>query len=452
MEDYDKLCNMQAEMEVLAGCFGNVSEFYRICELLTEDCFTDAENKRIWRVMQRLKSEGKDVCRLSVMRETQADKGAFNRVMDIGGNYVSMSTHGAEAVLLDLEQRRKALAAMAEARAKLFDLLTPCDETATALSDALTKGMTGASEAIAARDAMQLVMNNCFANLSEREVEIPTGFEWLDGKGGLHAEDLTIVAGETSMGKTSFAVTMAVNAALSGVPSVIVTLEMPVLQVAARIVSSKAKIPGSAILYKKLATDEYNIVGNAAKDYSGIPLWFDGDSLTLPKIMGSIRRLHSQKGAKLFVIDYLQLIADNGREGTKEQRLADTARALKNLAKELKVCIVLLSQLSRTKDGNPYPTLSRLRGSGQISEAADSILFVYRPEYYKTEGKNLPHNGAFKNISTAGTAEIILAKGRNIGVGSFIAGFDANCTTFYDTSPLLLPQAGYAAKSDEPPF
>ena len=113
---------------------------------------------------------------------------------------------------------------------------------------------------------------------------------------------------------------------------------------------------------------------------------------------------------------------------------------------------MLLSQLSRTKDGNPYPTLSRLRGSGQISEAADSILFVYRPEYYKTEGKNLPHNGAFKNISTAGTAEIILAKGRNIGVGSFIAGFDANCTTFYDTSPLLLPHAGYAAKSDEPPF
>lgn len=115
-----------------------------------------------------------------------------------------------------------------------------------------------------------------------------------------------------------------------------------------------------------------------------------------------------------------------------EMQLAEIARRLKNLAKELNIWIMLLSQLSRDTL-NPEPTLARLRGSGQINEAADTTILIYRPEYYSlTSGKNFKYSGQYANINTHGTALVNIAKGRNTGIYSFVCGFDANSTKFYD--------------------
>lgn len=141
------------------------------------------------------------------------------------------------------------------------------------------------------------------------------------------------------------------------------------------------------------------------------------------------------------IIDYLQILNVNMKNGSKEQQMADAARRLKNLAKDLDIWIIALSQLNRDNQ-NPVPSLNRLRDSGQIAEAADIVMFVYRPEVYN---KNYPI--PYQNFSTKGTALIDVAKGRNIGMLNFIAGFDKNKTLFYELKEI--PHSNY---EDEQPF
>jgi len=125
----------------------------------------------------------------------------------------------------------------------------------------------------------------------------------------------------------------------------------------------------------------------------------------------------------MVVIDYLQLISTTER-ASKEQQTAQIARRLKNLAKELNIPVILLSQLNRDKF-SPFPKLSRLRDSGQIEEAADLVIFVYRPEYY---GEELFKDGS----PSEGRAQIIIAKGRNTGIGTFYVKFHKQITKFED--------------------
>ena len=130
------------------------------------------------------------------------------------------------------------------------------------------------------------------------------------------------------------------------------------------------------------------------------------------------------KGA---IIDYLQILNVNMKNVNKEQAMGDVARRLKNIAKELDIWVIALSQLSRDKE-NPIPTLARLRDSGQIAEAADNVILIYRPEFY---GK-LSYPSDFASASVQGTALIHLAKGRNVGTTKFICGFSAPTTLFYN--------------------
>jgi len=123
-------------------------------------------------------------------------------------------------------------------------------------------------------------------------------------------------------------------------------------------------------------------------------------------------------------VDYLQILNVNQKAQNKEQAMGDVARRLKNLAKDLDIWVIALSQLNRDMQ-NPIPNLNRLRDSGQIAEAADIVMFVYRPEVY---GKYFPE--PFANQSTQGTAMIDIAKGRNIGLLKFICSFDAKTTHF----------------------
>lgn len=125
-------------------------------------------------------------------------------------------------------------------------------------------------------------------------------------------------------------------------------------------------------------------------------------------------------------VDYLQILKVNMKGANKEQQMGDVARRLKNLAKELDIWIIALSQLNRDKD-NPVPSIARLRDSGQIAEAADMVMLIYRPE---VKGKSYP--GEFSHVDTKSTAMIDVAKGRNIGIMKFICKFDAPTTHFYD--------------------
>ena len=234
------------------------------------------------------------------------------------------------------------------------------------------------------------------------------------------------------MGKSTLATTIAANMALAGIPSVFYSMEMSAKQLTARIIARRTQVSTSTTLYGKLSDDEYNRVYDGSLEMKNLPIYFDEESKTsFTKICCSIRRLRKRFGIRIVFIDYLQILA-NGRGDNREQLLGDMARDLKRLAVEQDVAIVALSQLARNI-GAKEPSLSRLRGSGQIEEACDIAVLIHRPN---------PRNNE---------AKIYLAKGRNIGLATEKVKFNSELSYFCDYEEGD-PQAPYQEKKEELPF
>lgn len=257
---------------------------------------------------------------------------------------------------------------------------------------------------------------------------IPTGFRQLDKfTGGWQGTDLVVVAGETSQGKTSLVMNFALNAGLAGKKGVIYSLEMSLMQLSARLVSSYCKVNSKRILFEPLMPIEMENVTNGIYALQDLPIYTDDNvNNSVDSICLSIRRMKLKFDIDFAVVDYLQNVREIGGK-SEESSLGSITKSLKNLAKELNITIFAVSQLSRNRE-KPQPTISRLRGSGQIEETADIILLVYRPEYYNIESFPEPYENEF----VQGRAMITIAKGRNIGTGAFLAEFDRTTTTFRD--------------------
>lgn len=280
------------------------------------------------------------------------------------------------------------------------------------------------------KDALQDVYNQVNSNASNDGAITGTctGFDFLDKKGGLQGGNLVIIAGATSQGKTSFANSITLNAINNEKKVAFYSLEMTSKELAARIVSITSKIPSSKLLYSPLSDDDFSLMDKGVArlmSYKG-ELYFDDRSTSnIDTIITSIRSMKYKYGIDGAVIDYLQILNVNMKNVNKEQAMGDVARRLKNLAKELDIWIIALSQLNRDNQ-DPVPTINRLRDSGQIAEAADVVMLVYRPEYYQR-----PFPQPFDRYDTKGKAMIDVCKGRNIGVGKFLCGFHAETTYFY---------------------
>lgn len=286
-------------------------------------------------------------------------------------------------------------------------------------------------------DALQSLNDIILRNASSDSIVTgtKTGMTKFDEKGGLQKSDLIIVAGETSMGKTSLALSMTRNAIENNAKVAFYSMEMTKEQLSARLLSAKTNIPANNILYSgSLAPSEMRMIDDARGKLPGENLYFDDKSTSnIDSILLSIRMLKMQKNIDGAVIDYLQILNVNSRNGniSREQAMGDASRRLKNLAKELNIWIIALSQLSRDST-NPEPNLNRLRDSGQIGEAADVVILVYRPEYYNRSYPS-PYDNK-EDYPTEGTAMIDVAKGRNIGTFKFFLGFDKKTTNFYNSN------------------
>jgi replicative DNA helicase len=266
------------------------------------------------------------------------------------------------------------------------------------------------------------------ADIESQMYGTPTGFADLDRNGGLCPGDLVVVGAETSQGKTSFATALAVSALKHKHGVAFYSMEMTELQLSARIASMLSGISSSRILYDRLSMNEIYTSDGAMESIDTSLLYFDmHPTASIDSILMSIRTMVLRHGVKGVVIDYLQLLGMTDRRLNREQVMAQCARELKNIAKELGIWVILISQLSRNP-GSAVPSLSRLRDSGQIEEAADTILLIYRPK----EGMHYPE--PYTTVDTKGTAMIMIAKGRNIGIGSFICGFSKQNTLFYPLS------------------
>jgi len=282
---------------------------------------------------------------------------------------------------------------------------------------------------------------------------VPSGFSALDRvTAGWQRSELIILAARPGMGKTAFVVSALRNAAVDfGQAVAIFSLEMSSVQLVNRLISAEAEIDSEKIKKGNLAPHEWAQLHHKIQRLTEAPIFIDDTpALSILELRAKCRRLKAQHDIQLVVIDYLQLMSGDSTKGggNREQEIASISRALKNLAKELNVPVIALSQLSRaveTRGGDKKPQLSDLRESGSIEQDADMVIFLYRPEYYgitQDEAGN----------PTTNMGEVILAKNRSGSLDTVQLRFIGKYTKFGDMDGYFLPPSGAPGPSSLPTF
>lgn len=249
---------------------------------------------------------------------------------------------------------------------------------------------------------------------------------------GWQPSDLIIVAARPAMGKSAYAMEIAKSAAKNEAPTLIFSLEMANIQLHKRIVANELQIESDTIRKHKFTDDDLSKILTTS-GFEQMPLYFEDSIVQLEELLSKSRVIKKEKGIKLIVIDYLQLIEAKGKSEGNE-KVSYISRKLKQLAKELNVPVIALSQLSRNVETRPLkrPQLSDLRDSGAIEQDADVIQFIYRPEYYGISKWDKDWDG-IEDLPTDGEAEIITAKHRHCGTSRTRLKWNADYQKFTDT-------------------
>lgn len=430
----------KAEQYVIGSLLVDHTAYTIVSQYLDEDCFYDPMCRDIWKAVDNMGKQGMPIDVISVSAELSKQKSNVTALdlMNISAQIASSAHVEYHAIRLqDLGRRRKLwVVGQQLSKVGLSEEILTADAHQEAI-ESIGGVFEKADGVFTLDDAMNSLNEIMVKNATVGGVTTgtKTGMERFDEKGGLQKSDLIIVAGETSQGKTSLALCMTRHAIENGAKVAFYSMEMTKEQLTARLLSAKTNIPANNILYSgSLAPSEIRMIDDARGKLPGENLFFDDKSTSnIDSILLSIRMLKMQKDIDGAVVDYLQILNVNSRSTSfsREQAMGDAARRFKNLAKELNIWIIALSQLSR--DSNcPEPNLNRLRDSGQIGEAADVVILVYRAEYY-----NRAYPAPFDNkddYPTDGTAMIDVAKGRNIGTFKFFMGFNKNTTNFFKTN------------------
>ncbi len=332
------------------------------------------------------------------------DKALLRRLIEVGTQLVQAAYEGRQEVgtLLD------------EAEQKVFEV---SNERGTQEVVRIKELMWQAMERIEARDRGD-----------ESARGVASGFKDLDDKtNGFQRSDLIIVAARPSMGKTSFCLNVAANAALEGkIPVAVFSLEMSRDQLVERLLAAEAFVDLHRLRSGGLRPDDYPKLSRAAGLLGTAPIWIDDTpALTLLEMRSKARRLKAEHDIRLIVVDYLQLIRGTGRPESRQEEISYISRSLKALARELQTPVVALSQLSRAPEqrgGDRRPVLSDLRDSGAIEQDADLVIFIYRPEMYAAQLE--------KEDTEEGVAEVHLAKHRNGPTGTLKLAFLKQYTRF----------------------
>ena len=260
---------------------------------------------------------------------------------------------------------------------------------------------------------------------------LATGYVDLDNQtAGLQPSELIILAARPSMGKTALALNIAENVALRRQePVAIFSLEMSKESLLLRMLASEARVDAHKFRTGHMNRDDWNKITGALTNLGEAPLWIDDSASSTVLEMGAkARRLKRDRGLSLMIVDYLQLVVptNHGRGTNRQEEVSSISRALKGLAKELKVPILVLSQLTRAPEREERkPQLADLRESGAIEQDADVVMFINRPNFYKTD---LPDEERAK-------AELIIAKQRNGPTGNLNFVFLARHTRFEEAAP-----------------
>ncbi len=463
--------NLDAEQAVLGAMLINIEAYERVTGFLKPEHFFDPLHAQIFETIGKLQGVGKPATPVTLRTffENAAPIQPGLTVPQYLGRLAASATTVINAydygrIIYDLALRRQLIIIgedmvnaaydnpidfapeqqIEEAEGRLFNL---------AEVGKYNQGFLGFDEAL--RTAVDMASNayQRAGGLSG----IATGLRDLDAKlGGLQPSDLVILAGRPSMGKTSLATNIAFNIAkayraerqpdgtekvLDGAIVGFFSLEMSAEQLATRILSEQAEISSEKIRRGMIDEPEFNRLAEASQQISTIPLYIDQQGgITIAQLAARARKLKRQKGLGLIIIDYLQLLAGSKRtsEG-RVQEVTEITTGLKALAKELKVPILALSQLSRQVEQreDKRPQLSDLRESGSIEQDADVVMFVFREEYYVERTKPSEGTPEFqtwmeKMQQVSGKAEVIIGKQRHGPVGTVELAFEGSYTRFSD--------------------
>jgi len=435
---------IELEEAVLGALMLEKNAFNEVIDLLTPEIFYKEAHKSIYGAIQQLfeKSEPIDirtvVHQLRKMGELELAGGA--------GYVVSLTRNVASAanivyhtrILIEQAIKRELIRLSGEmlrdayeSATDAFNLLDQMEQALFKISESTTR-----KNYMDISSAMQIAIKELEAKKEHKDglTGVPTGFSALDRiTSGWQKSDLIIVAARPSMGKTAFSLSLLRNAAVDfGRAVAIFSLEMSTLQLVDRLISAEAEIESSKLKTGRLQDWEMEQLNTKLSKIRDAKIFIDDTpALSILELRAKARRLKAQNNIELIVIDYLQLMTGDtskNSSGNREQEIASISRSLKQLAKELDVPIIALSQLSRaveTRGGDKRPQLSDLRESGAIEQDADMVIFLYRPEYYgiTEDAERRP---------TQGMGEIIISKHRNGSLGSVNLRFIGKYTKFLD--------------------
>lgn len=430
-----------AELAVLGAMLIDPAALAEALELLKAGMFYVEAHRRVFQAMDacRLRGAAVDVLTLADQLKSTNELeavGGFDylgQLVDAISTSVHLSYHA--AIVREKAQLRRLVDVSTLAIRDVYDTGgRPAREIiAAAETRLLGLGEASASGYARAKDRILPV----FEAIERRQDQpeqlpgIPTGIRALDLMLlGLHAGQLTVVAGRPSMGKTALAMGWALNAAIGEqVPTLVFSFEMPTDDLVERAIASEARVDLQAIRGgRALSQAEHERMAAAGGHLSMAPLFIDdGADTDVGSLQARVRRAKRAEGIKLVVIDYLQLMEAQGEN--RRQEIDTVTRRLKAMARSLNVAVVLLSQLSRAPEtrSDKRPQMSDLRESGGIEQDADNVVMVYRPEYYLPPEKRVLLNG------NAGLTELIIPKQRNGPTGSVQAWFRHTSVRFDGT-------------------
>ena len=418
----------ELEEAVLGAIMLEKSAFDTVIEILKPECFYGEANQRIFKSMKSLAEKSLPIDLLTVVEELK-----LKEDLDFVGGpyYVSKLTNAvvssanieahSRIVLQKFIQRElirisgEIIGDAYEDSTDVFDLL---DDAESKLFEITNNHLRSAFEDINTVLVKTIQRIEDMRNRDEDITGVPSGFASLDKLTyGWQQTDLIVLAARPSVGKTAFALNLARSAALhptKPTPVVFFSLEMSSGQLVQRILSAESEIWLEKITRGKLEEHEMKqLYKRGIERLSNAPIYIDDTAaLNIFELRAKCRRLKNKHNIGLIIIDYLQLMSGGGdnKNGNREQEISKISRDLKGLAKELKVPIIALSQLSREvekrKEGAKIPQLSDLRESGAIEQDADMVMFLYRPEYYDITANEMGE-------SNKGETFVKIAKHRN---------------------------------------
>jgi replicative DNA helicase len=421
--------SLEAEQSVLGGLMLSSTAWDQIADKVVEADFYREDHRMIFQAITDL-HENSRPCDAVTVTEWFESHGKVDLID--GGNYISQLANNTPSAAnvgayADIVREKSILRNLIDVGAKITSsafaadgresksLLEEAERLVFAIAD---KGTRGGSGFVSVQDTLKEAMAKIEElNAFEGDITgIPTGFQDLDRyTAGLQPSDLIIVAGRPAMGKTTFAMNLAENAAIKHGKSVAVfSMEMASLQLVMRLFSSLGQIEQGRIRTGSLDDADWPKLTSAMNLLHKSKIFIDDTPALSPaELRARARRLKREHDIDMIVVDYLQLMAVPDTRENRATEIAEISRSLKTIAKELNVPVIALSQLNRSLEQRPNkrPVMADLRESGSIEQDADLILFIYRDEIYNTE------------TAEKGKAEIIIGKHRNGSTGTVQLAF-----------------------------